>query len=422
MNPNTMTFKTVFQAEYQMSHYKEPVYGVLADSRLESSLTKGQTIERSFASDVVVNDMGGDGSYDPQAVQDTAETLTISYEKEASIYIKSLDELQAHLPVRKKYGQKLGNALVNQIDGDVLLKAYQGAGSTLDDGDFAGTPGNGLALTTGNVSTLFVSAMTKMRLKNVVYNKRFRPSAGMKMEVPEGMPMAVISPEVIQAIELYLGGKDTLLGDSVTRNGYNGYFQGFETFCSNALAWTGTLALPTNPTDGDTLTINTVVLTFRAAPSVAGDLDIKATAALTLAEIVPTINAPKVARAGSYVPVSDANAALLKNITATDGTTEMTLVSSGNGTVEVDETFTAGGNVFVAGSEQLKCIFALSKSISLVIQKYPSLEENGVSRKIGKDFIAWTAYGIHVFTDQAPMIVVAAIDATSFSAASTVVN
>ena len=63
-----------------------------------------------------------------------------------------------------------------------------------------------------------------------------------------------------------------------------------------------------------------------------------------------------------------------------------------------------------------------SKSISLVIQKYPSLEENGVSRTIGKDFIAWTAYGIHVFTDQAPMIVVAAIDATSFSAASTVVN
>ncbi len=56
-NPNTMTFKTVFTAEYQMSHYREPVYQIFADSRLEASLIKGQTIERSYASDVVVNNI-----------------------------------------------------------------------------------------------------------------------------------------------------------------------------------------------------------------------------------------------------------------------------------------------------------------------------------------------------------------------------
>src|SRR3954470_403924 len=128
-NPNTMTFKSVFSAEYQMSHFKEPVYQILADTRLENDLVKGQTVYRSYASDVQVNDMGGDGSYSTQAITDTQESLTINKEKEASIYIKKLDELQAHLPVKQKYARKLANAIINQIDGDVTLAAYQGAGT-----------------------------------------------------------------------------------------------------------------------------------------------------------------------------------------------------------------------------------------------------------------------------------------------------
>lgn len=405
-----------------MSHYKEPVYGVLADSRLESSLTKGQTIARSYASDVVVNDMGGDGSYSTQAITDTQETLVIDKEKEASIYIKKLDELQAHLPLKKKYSQKLGNALVNQIDGDVLLATYQGAGTTLDDGDFAGTAGNGYTVTSSNVPTLFTTAMQKLRLKNTVYNKRFKPTAGMKLEVPDGMPVAVVSPEILTAIELYLGGKDTLLGDQVSRNNYAGYFHGFECFSSNALAWTGTLAMATNPTDGDTVVINGATFTFKATPATAGDIDIKASAALTMDELVLSVNAPGTTRTGDFIALSTSDANLLKNITATDAGATATFVASGWGTVEVSETFTDGTDVWTVGKEQIHCLFALAKSISLVIQKYPSLEENPVSGKIGRDYIAWTAYGMKVFTDQAPQIVEAAILSSSFTASSTTVN
>lgn len=426
MNPNTMTFKTVFQAEYQMSHYKEPTYAILADSRLEASLTKGQTIARSYASDVVVNDMGGDGSYATQAITDTQETLVVNFEKEASIYIKKLDELQAHLPLKQKYGQKLGNALVNQIDGDVLLATYQGAGTTLDDGNFAGTAGNGYAVTSTNVPILFTTAMQKLRLKNTVYNKRFKPTAGMKMEVPEGMPMAIITPEVLTAIELYLGGKDTLLGDQVSRNNYAGYFHGFECFSSNALPWTATLALPTIPTDTDTVTINEVVFTADAdgAASGAGHFSIEAAVDDAAANLVLAINGTGTPSADTYIALSQANRNKLKNVTASYDTSTnlLTLVASGHGTVEVSETFTASGNVFTAGKEQVHCLFALAKSVSLVIQKYPSLEDNSVSGKIGKDYIAWTNYGIKVFVDQAPQIVEVAVLSTTFTAASTTVN
>lgn len=418
-NPNTMTFKTVFSAEYQMSHFKEPVYQILADTRLESSLTKGQTIARSYASDVQVNDMGGDGAYSTQAIVDTQETLVINKEKEASIYIKKLDELQAHLPVKQKYGRKLAQALINQIDGDVLLAAYQGAGTTLDDGNFGGTSGLGITLTSSNIATVFTTAMQKLRLKNVVYNKRFQ--SGAKLEVPEGMPVAIISPEMLTYIELYLGGKDTLLGDEVSRNGYSGYFMGFNLFVSNSLAWTAQLELPTIPTAGDTLVINGVTLTAAAdgAATNAGDYSIEAAVDDAAANLVLLINGTGTAGADEYIDVSTANRRLLKNITAAynTGTNMLTLTGSGWGTVETSETFTPAGNVFTTGKEQIHPLFALSKSISLVVQKDPSLEENFVSGKIGRDYIAWTVYGIKVFQDQAPQIVQLAVNSAAFTAA-----
>lgn len=416
-NPNTMTFKTVFSTEYQMSHFKEPVYQILADTRLESDLVKGQTISRSYASDVQVNDMGADGSYSTQAITDTAETLTVSYEKEASIYIKKLDELQAHLPLKQKYGRKLANSLINQIDGDVLLKAYQGAGTTLDDGSFSGTAGNGFVVTASNVATVFVTAMHKLRLKNVVYNKRFQ--GGSKLEVPEGMPIAVISPETLSFIELYLGGKDTLLGDQVSRNGYSGYFMGFELFVSNALAWTGTLVLATQPTDGDTVTINGVVFTFKTTlGSTAGNVLIGASAATANTNLVALLNAPGTTTAQG-VALSTANQRLVKNIVGTAGAASSTFVASGWGTVVVSETLTAAADIWTLAKQQLHQIFALSKSISLVVQKNPSLDENPVSGKIGRDYIAWTAYGIKVFKDQAPAIVEFAARSDAFTASAT---
>lgn len=405
-----------------MSHFREPVYQILADTRLESSLTKGQTVSRSYASDVQVNDMGADGSYSVQAITDTAETLVINKEKEASIYIKDLDLLQAHLPVKQKYGRKLSNALINQIDGDVLLAAYQGAGTTIDDGSFAGTAGNGFAVTATNVATVFVTAMQKLRLKNVVYNRRF--SSGMKLEVPEGMPIAVISPEILSYIELYLGGKDTLLGDQVSRNGYSGYFMGFELFVSNALPWTATLALPTIPTAGDTITINGVTLTAAAdgAATNAGDYSIEAAVDDAAANLVNLINGTGTPGADDYIEVSTANRRLLKNITASydTGTNLLTLVSSGWGTVEVTEAMTPAGNIWTVGKEQLHCLFALSKSVSLVIQKEPSLTDRpSPQARIGNDYIAWVVYGIKVFVDQAPQIVRLAVDSTAFTAAAT---
>ncbi len=410
-----MTFKTVFQAEYQMSHFREPVYQILADTRLESSLTKGQTVARSYASDVQVNDMGADGSYSTQAITDTQETLTINKEKEASIYIKKLDELQAHLPLKQKYGRKLANALINQIDGDVLLAAYQGAGTTLDDGSFSGTSGNGFTVTASNVSTVFTTAMQKLRLKNVVYNNRFQGS--LDLEVPEGAPIAIISPEILSYIELYLGGKDSIGGDQVSRNGYSGYFMGFNLFISNSIAWTGTFSMVTQPTDGDTVTVNGVTFTFKTTlGSTAGNVLIGGSADAARANLTGLINTPGTTDSNG-VALTAANQRLMKNIVATNSNSldTMTIVSSGWGTVVVSKLLTDATDNWTSTLQKLHCLFALSKSVSLVVQKQPDMEDNFVSGKIGRDYIAWTVYGIKVFVDQAPQLVDFAVNSSAFT-------
>lgn len=410
-----------------MSHFKEPVYQVFADTRLEAGLVKGQTVSRSYSSDVQVNDMGADGSYATQAVVDTAETLSINKEKETSIYIKKLDELQAHLPLKQKYGKKLANALINQIDGDVLLAMYQGAGTSMDDATFAGTSGNGFAVTASNVATVFSTAMQKLRLKNVIYNKRFQ--GGVKLEVPEGMPSAAISPEILTYIELFLGGKDTLLGDKMSTNGYTGYFMGFELFLANTLPWTATLVMATNPTDGDTIVVNGVTITFKdtlTAASGSAEVHITASVDATRANLVAFLNTAgatsvtEATNAGAS-SVSTANQRLLKNMTWTDSASAdtATVVSSGWGTVVVSETLTAAADIWTVAKQQLHILFALSKSCSLVVQKTPDLEENPVSGKIGRDYIAWTVYGIKVFVDQAPQIVQLSVASSAFTAAAT---
>jgi hypothetical protein len=264
-------------------------------------------------------------------------------------------------------------------------------------------------------------------LKNVIYNKRFQ--GGVKLEIPEGMPAAAVSPEILTYIELFLGGKDTLLGDKVSTNGYSGYFMGFELFLSNAMPWTGSLYMATNPTDGDAIVVNGVTITFKdtlTAATGSAQVHITASVDATRANLVAFLNSAgatsvtEATNAGAS-SVSTANQRLLKNMTWTDSASAdtATVVSSGWGTVVVSETLTNASDIWTVAKQQLHIVFALSKSCSLVIQKDPSLEENFVSGKIGRDYIAWTVYGIKVFVDQAPQIVTLAVASSAFTAAAT---
>lgn len=447
-NPNTNDFKQTWEDIYQITHYKIPRYKAIADESIKPALEKGQVYHRTYDSDFVVENMGGDGGYNNQAWTDNDETITINQVKDVSFYIKKLDKFQAQLPLQARKARKAMNNLFLQLDSDVFGAAYLGAGSVVDDGALGGVNGNGINLTVGNVQAVFAQSNVALTLANVEYDPTATFSGDFKLDRQNSMPVAVISAQMYSVLLQYLGGKTTVLGDNVSNSGYIGKYFGFNIYVSNNLAWTGSLVLATNPTAGDTFTLlngitnkiggvnvnQAVTFTFRAAPSVAGDVVIGTTAQTTVNNLVNALNSPYTTIPNTtttgYVPyvqssLTTTQQKLFNGLTATNSTTTLLLQINGQGNVPVSQTMTAGGNIWTLAKQVQHNILGVNKSISVVIQYGPDFEilqsnpaaGSNNSGRVGWDFVTWFTYGIKVFNDQTPMLVDVQVRTDTFTSA-----
>lgn len=433
-NPNSFSFKQVWDDLYEITHYKQPVYRAIASERIEPMLTKGDTFYREYTSDFYVSNLGADGSYSTIGLTDTQESLVVNTEKQVAFYVAKPDLVKQHLPTVIKYARKAHNRLFLQIDGDVLGSAATNAGNTIDDGTLGGTAGNGLIPTVGNIQNLFTAAQMTLQLANVEYGPNEQYSGDVKLDTTRSMAVAIISPQVYQVLLQYLGGKTTLLGDQTTKNGFATLFMGFNIFVSNQLQFKSTLTLSTLPTNGDTMTYNGQTFTFVSAiGATPGNILIADNATDQNTLIANVFNslfansgaATWSAKAANWVPFAGTTAQQLafSNITAGASTaTTVPLTQSGIGNVVLSSTFTSGNNVWTTTKQIQQCIFGVNNSISLVIQQRPEFLENPVSGKVGRDYVTWTMYGIKVFTDQSPMLIVVNINASSFTAPSNTFN
>jgi len=306
------------------------------------------------------------------------------------------------------------NRLFLQIDGDFMAVASAGAANYVDDGDFGGTAGNPVAISETNVAKLFSLNLTKLQLANVIFDAQSRYTGEVKLGKVSDMPVAAISPLVYNSIILFLGGKETPLGDKVSTNGHAGYFMGFNIFVSNALYFTAQLNIATAPTDGDTITINGVVLRWKDTLAANGDVKIETgDAAACVDNLVAAINAPSTTTAKfdafestdtvTFQGKTRKKTSLLKNISATDGTTYVTLAAKGWGVVNLAETLTAAADGFSKITSHN--LFGVSKAVRMAIQVTPNMEVKDVTGKVGKDIVVWTVYGIKVFKDNTYQIV-----------------
>ena len=414
-NPNTISagIQETWDKVYQVTHHKIPVYPAISNFRLASGLKKGDTVHRQYRNTLVARDMEGDGSYRRQAITDTDENLQINTEKEASFYVKELDEIQNHLPTRQKHAFDASAAIFNQIDGDVLGQ-YDQFTNSLDDGDLGGTSGNGISPTVDNITQLFSQAKKLLKRENIMIDNTARFTGFRKEDAMKRRGVAVISPDVETVLLEKLDGKDSALGDSTGINGHIGRYMGFDLFVSNAVGWSGTLAFgSTDLSNNDTLTINGVTLTLKTSISggSAGEVKIGGTVADTIDALVACINDSESLEADSdgnngagtvgtdYVELSQANRDALRNITATDGTTEMTLKATGLGFVTVSASVTPGDVSWTAAKQVQHCLIGEANAIDVVIQKTPSMKIKDRDGKVGVDVVTWTAYGIKVFNE-----------------------
>jgi hypothetical protein len=436
---NTFKYQTLWTKDYQKSNWAMPVYPVIADLQFKNDLQVGDTVKRRYRSNpIFTNDLSADGSYAPQYYVEAEESFTISKQKEASVRIAKPSVLHTDLPVAESYGKQLANAIWQDIEGDTLYTAYANAGTTMDAGNLGGTAGDGITLSLGNISDIPVIAHEIFQGKNVVYNDNIR-FGKLAYEDYGGMKCWIIPPQVQTWIDKYMIARNTQLGDKAAVNGYSGTFGRFETFVANTLPFTTRLALSVNPTDGDTITIKGVTLTFKTtvdAGTTDGQVKIASTAALTVTNLVAFLNsgleadvadatnagyngfgtASTLSEGGFTIRKSDA----LHGIVATDGTTYVDIVLKGAGKQTVSSSFTSSSNLFTVAKQCVQSLFVIAKNVCLAIRQEPEIYENPVSQKIARDYVMWTVYDNKVFRDQARAIIALSVAANSFTSYSNV--
>lgn len=401
-NDVSASFPEYWSRRMQRKHYKTDRYREIVSMEEQETLKRGDIVHRPYRSGLVVNDLGSDGSYTRQDITDTDESLSIDQEKEVSFYIREIDEIQSNYKTRNEYADDAAVKLGNQIDGQVFGE-YDQATSIVDDGDLGGTDGDGFEATTSNLDKIFGEANEKLDSQNIDEDGRW----------------AMISPQLYNILWQRIGGRESLLGDKSGQRGHMGAWAGFKVFKSNALGWSGRLEWGTNPTDGDTVVINGVTFTFKdTLGSTAGNVHICSTAAKTLDQFVSAINTPgtTVAEAtdAGFVALSQANQDALKNITATDGTTFMTLKATGFGYVVVSETLTAAADVWTEADQIQHNIFGQGKPIDLVIQKRPNMIVKDRTGYIGSDIVSWTVFGLNTFDEGTDQLVDVQIKSANF--------
>lgn len=279
----------------------------------------------------------------------------------------------------------------NQVDADILGEVFN-ATSTVDDGSIGGTAGNGIALSTSNILKVFGATKKALRFQNVPLDGAY----------------GVLSPEFEDILVQYGIGRDTSMGDGVFTNGKIGTANGFELYVSNNTAGSAVLALATQPTANDTVTIEGVTFTFVSSiGTTAGNVLIGASADATRANLATLINAPATTTA-TGVALATQNARKFQAcVTAVNDNTAntLTLKYKGVGTLTVSEALTDGTDTWTATKIKQHCLFGIKGNPVCVMQRTPSVMRKEEPKKLGANYLNGVLYGVKTFSDNAKQMV-----------------
>ena len=348
----------------------------IASMEEQATLRDGDMVHRPYYSDVVVNNYTKGTDVTVQDVSATDEYLVVNKSKEATVYIDEIDVKQNKYDAANKYIDRMTYALRKDIDG-AFLQEVLNAEYTMSDGDLGGTPGNPVTVSVANVFSLFTYTEAKMNANDIEDTKPW---------------FFVITPEVKAAIQQtnlvnWFNQADAALRGTLKGMGYLGTWGNFNIFVSNNVAHSNEVTV-SSLAASDTLTINGVTITFKAAPAAAWECK------PTLAALKGMINGV-MATNGDYVEFAAADRAklLAVNAKAIDDGTDVTIVTAGH--VDYAQSgVTLGGEIAHCWAGQYGCS-------DMVIQKDVAVQKNKEPKKTGYNYLCWTLYGIKTFTEGA---------------------
>lgn len=433
---NTVPFKTEWIKAYQATHYKQPVFPVFAEQRFFDVLTQGSTIKWTYDSDADVQQLGADGSYTVANRTVTDETLTVDQVPASTFRIPASQKIQDHRPTQQKWATKAMNRIFWWLDAKILGALQSNAASTIDSGDFGGTSGVPITLSSSNCSAIYTAARRKLRNQNVIYDENKKYTGYVKLDSISKYPVAAIPAELEEQVLLAVGFKPGDLGDQVLKAGYLNMLFGFNTFVSTSLPFSFRLSQTGIPTNSDTIVIGGTTLTFvTGTPTNAGEIKAETDAATSMTNLKNFLNAPYASISGKSVALtrsslSQADAFIFDLISssAVSGTAPaiITVTILGHGLVSVSST----GAAMVLDRQAVHAIFGVSQSVALVMQRTPELAVsagqiigNGTTGGIlAQDFATWALVGWKVFLTHTKQLVDVAISTTGAAAPSNVYN
>lgn len=305
-------------------------------------------------SDDIVAENSTDGTYSTTDFTYTDDTVQADQEAVVAELVKRTEFSEAgggggYLVMDRvdRHARAMGVA----VHRHAYRESVDGSGQILDNEVLAGSASAGTPITMSATNPDDVSSKVYELLQNVGL------SAG------DGQPYFMMDPQTARFFKLFnMANGFTNADRQLSGRGWQVVpLMDFDYYVTPEVEHEQVLALATNPTASDTVTVKGVTFTFVASPAAAGDVDLGGDADTSRANLAAAINGG--AGAGStYIEVSAANRAILKNagVTATNDDTADELTVSAFGSIAGAETLTAGGDVW--GTEYKELIAGIRNS------------------------------------------------------------
>jgi hypothetical protein len=382
-------YKKVWDNSYEEVFQKTPVAKEIMNTRYESSLKMGASIERAIIdiSGVIVRSVTRNAASVIDSINDTTEFLTINLEKELVFPISDGEVTQTgEMNAAQQFGKQTARKLMLDLDGRCFAEV-RNAQFSFDNGDLAGNTASGVPITLN--STTVPQMVTRMGAKLRNRNNQ---------DISTNMVFVVDSYAAADITQFIIGKNIDLAGNTFT-NGYSGDVQNARLYVSENLQGEATLVSTGVFADNDTVTINGVVLTMKTALSaVAGQVLIGAAATNSIQNLAALINAPTVTTATGVAITASADLEQLAKVvaTATNATT-LTIVGTGTGRFILNK---SAAN-FTWATSFIHAYFGKKGAIDLVIQASKEVDMRVNSDRRSTNIFSSYLAGIKTFADGA---------------------
>ena len=340
----------------------------------QPDLKYGDRIHRPYPNDLVVNDYTKYTDTVQQDLIGTDEYLDIDQSKEISFAIDEVDWIQNKYDLENSYVERAAYRLANDIDGSVLGEVVN-ANVTCDGSDIGSS--GAISLSTSNCLNAIMTAGAKLTANGCEMDKTWA---------------LVVSPKSASVIAQTVAQDWFSLADLALKNGYAGNFAGYKVYSSNNVFHKRTISF-SSVVATDEITVAGVKFTFVASiGSTAGNVLKGANDAASLANLAAAINGGTWAGT-TYVEVSAADRAKLKNVKANLDASTGVLTTAGAVVVSTPDT------TITVGNAEEHAILCRPGAIDLIMQQNIDVRKTPLPKQKADYYIISCLYGKKTFTE-----------------------